>query len=428
MQKPLQINPTKLSQPMGASLAFLGLNKCMPLMHGALGCASFTKVFFTRHFNDPIAMQTTAVNDITAVIDGGHWGVLESIKNITAKVTPDIIGLHTTGLTETKGDDIRAVSELIREEQPIVWVNTPDFEGGFESGYAKAVSAMIKQLITKTTQIDINKALIIPNANLKPIEVEKIKEQLELFGYLPFALPDISLSLDGHLDEKPSTLTSGGIDYTDIKELGNSSLVITIGHSVKECGENFIKEVNPDSSLVHFDSLSGLINSDAFYKELMNKKGLTSVHPKIIRWRKRLQDALLDTHFAIGSSKFAVVGQNDDVHSICELLSEAGGVVSIAIVSEKSPINDKIKALEVIVGDFYDLESYQNEYEILITNFHGIQIARKYSKGLVTRGYPNYEDVGNALKNDLLYEGSCYFLFEVANTITHHSEHKKEHQ
>jgi len=59
----------------------------------------------------------------------------------------------------------------------------------------------------------------------------------------------------------------------------------------------------------------------------------------------------------------------------------------------------------------------------LITNFHGIQIARKYSKGLVLRGYPNYEDVGNALKNDLLYEGSCYFLFEVANTVNHHKEH-----
>lgn len=178
MQKPLQINPTKLSQPMGATLAFLGVKSCMPLMHGALGCASFTKVFFTRHFNDPIAMQTTAVNDITAVIDGGHWGVLESIKNITAKVTPALIGLHTTGLTETKGDDIRAVSELIRDEQPIVWVNTPDFEGGFESGFSKAVSAMIKQLIIPKTTINNQKALIIPNANLKPLEIEKIKEEL----------------------------------------------------------------------------------------------------------------------------------------------------------------------------------------------------------------------------------------------------------
>jgi 3-methylcrotonyl-CoA carboxylase beta subunit len=58
---------------MGATLAFLGVKNCMPLMHGAQGCASFTKVFFTRHFNDPIAIQTTAVNDITAEDLGGAF-------------------------------------------------------------------------------------------------------------------------------------------------------------------------------------------------------------------------------------------------------------------------------------------------------------------------------------------------------------------
>ena len=80
--KPLQLNPIKLSQPMGAMLCFLGIKNCMPLMHGAQGCASFSKVFFTRHFNDPIAVQTTAVNDITAVIDGGDYAISESIKLI----------------------------------------------------------------------------------------------------------------------------------------------------------------------------------------------------------------------------------------------------------------------------------------------------------------------------------------------------------
>ena len=42
--KPLQVNPFKLSQPMGATLAFLGVDRCMPLMHGGQGCTSFTKV------------------------------------------------------------------------------------------------------------------------------------------------------------------------------------------------------------------------------------------------------------------------------------------------------------------------------------------------------------------------------------------------
>ena len=178
MTKPLQLNPIKLSQPMGAMLCFLGVKNCMPLMHGAQGCASFSKVFFTRHFNDPIAIQTTAVNDITAVIDGGDYAISESIKNITKKVKPDLVGLFTTGLTETKGDDIKGACSLVQDIQPIVYVNTPDFEGSLESGFAKSVEALIDQLVVSQTNTYLQKVVIIPNVNLKPIEVEKLKDTI----------------------------------------------------------------------------------------------------------------------------------------------------------------------------------------------------------------------------------------------------------
>jgi nitrogenase molybdenum-iron protein NifN len=194
--KPLHINPLKLSQPMGATLAFLGIKNCMPLMHGAQGCASFTKVLFTRHFNDPIAIQTTAVNDITAVIDGGDKGISEAVENITKKVTPDLVGLFTTGMTETKGDDIKGATLLLKEKQKMVYVHTPDFEGGLESGWSLSVQAIISQLIAPTTECKHDKVLLIPNVNLSPIEVEKLKEALELFDFDVLALPDLSDSLD----------------------------------------------------------------------------------------------------------------------------------------------------------------------------------------------------------------------------------------
>ena len=38
--KALSVNPLKVSQPVGASLAFLGLAATMPLEHGARGCTS----------------------------------------------------------------------------------------------------------------------------------------------------------------------------------------------------------------------------------------------------------------------------------------------------------------------------------------------------------------------------------------------------
>jgi nitrogenase molybdenum-iron protein NifN len=50
-------------------------------------------VFFTSNFHDPIPVQTTAISDITAVMNGGDRIVAESIDNILQKASPDLIGL-----------------------------------------------------------------------------------------------------------------------------------------------------------------------------------------------------------------------------------------------------------------------------------------------------------------------------------------------
>ena len=55
-KKALAVNPLKVSQPIGASLAFLGLARSLPLMHGSQGCTAFGKVFFVRHFREPIPL------------------------------------------------------------------------------------------------------------------------------------------------------------------------------------------------------------------------------------------------------------------------------------------------------------------------------------------------------------------------------------
>jgi nitrogenase molybdenum-iron protein NifN len=418
-KKPLQLNPIKLSQPMGAMLCFLGIKNCMPLMHGAQGCASFTKVFFTRHFNDPIAVQTTAVNDITAVIDGGDYAISESIKNITKKVKPELVGLFTTGLTETKGDDIKGACSLVKDIQQMVYVNTPDFEGSIESGFAKSIESIIEQLVERANELDSHKALIIPNVNMKPIEVEKIKDTIALFGYEVFSLPDISESLDGHLGLKQGALTSGGISVEDIKKLANCSLVITIGKSVQKCGEKIL-EKNANINLFHFDSLGGLEDSDKFFKRLCFIKNISQPHPSIVRWRKRLQDALLDTHFAIGSSKVIIALEPDQALSVAHTIIEAGATIKAIVTTHRNDLLDAIPCENLLIGDFEDVESFLHESDIVISNFHAERIAIKHKKALLVRGFPDFEGLGNQLKNDVLYEGSSYLLFELANLINHH--------
>lgn len=417
--KPLQVNPIKHSQPMGATLAYLGVKDCMPLMHSAQGCASYTKVFFTRHFNEPIAINNTSVSDITAVLDGGDYSILMAIENIQNKeknLKPSMIGLHTTGLTETKGDDVRGVGMHI--EIPYVFVNTPDYEGGMESGWSLTVTAMIEQLTEAASELKTNKLVFLPHLSMQPIEVEKIKCLCEDFGFEIYALPDLSTSLDGYWEAGQGKLANGGITVDQIRDLATSSIVVSIGASMKKSALALQKK-NPLIEHLHFDHLMGLDGCDNFVAALMKIRH-TDPKPLMKRWRSRLQDAMLDSHFLIGSSHFVVTGEPDMLVGICALLRSVGGTIDAAVSTTFSDSLHLIEAEKVFVGDLEDARQFFEGADMVISNFHAERILHSYhNTALVIRGFPNYEELGNQLKNDQLYEGSTYFLFEIANALRH---------
>lgn len=422
--KPLQVNPIKHSQPMGAALAFMGIKNCLPLMHASQGCASYTKVFYTRHFNEPIAMYNTSVSDITAVLDGGDYSILMAIENITKKnktMKPELIGLHTTGLTETKGDDVRSVGTHI--EIPYCYVNTPDFEGGMESGWGLTVKALIKQHTKASTEIKPKKLLLLPHVSVQPIEIEKLKAFCEDFGFETLALPDLSTSLDGYLSEGQGKLGTGNISIQDIEDLADSATVISIGTSMKMAAEMLL-EKNEKITHLHFNHLMGQEANDNFVAALM-KIGQNEPKALVKRWRGRLQDAMLDSHFLIGSSHFVVTGEPDMCAGMCELIQSVGGTLDAVIATNYSPVLEEIEAENVFVGDLEDAQRYFEKADLVISNFHAERILHSQEKqtALALRGFPNYEELGNQLKNDLLYEGSAYFLFEIANKLREVKHH-----
>lgn len=422
--KPLQVNPIKHSQPMGAALAYCGIRNCLPLMHSAQGCASYTKVFFTRHFNEPIPMYNTSVSDLTAVLDGGDYSILMSVENITKKnkFTPELIGLHTTGLTETKGDDVKNIGNHI--EIPYCYVNTPDYEGGMESGWALTAKALIEQHTRPYTKVRLNKMLLLPHVSMQPVEVEKIKALCESFGFETYALPDLSTSMDGFFGEQQGKLAQGGIGIDEIETLGNCATVISVGSSMEIAAEALL-EKNPHIRHLHFDHHMGQDMTDNFVGSLMNIRQITP-SPSVKRWRGRLQDAMLDTHFLIGSSRFVITGEPDMCVGIVELLQSVGGMIEAVVATVYSPVLEKIEAKNVFVGDLEDARVHFKNADLMISNFHAerlLHMEEQSHAGLIFRGFPNYEELGNQLKSDQLYEGSTYFLFEVANKIRETKHH-----
>jgi nitrogenase molybdenum-iron protein NifN len=134
---------------------------------------------------------------------------------------------------------------------------------------------------------------------------------------------------------------------------------------------------------------------------------------------------MLDSHFLIGSSRFVITGEPDMCIGMCELIQSVGGSVDAVISTVYSPVLTRIKAKNVFVGDLEDALDYFKEADLVISNFHAERLLHMQDKrsALAIRGFPNYEELGNQLKSDQLYEGSTYFLFEIANKLREVKHH-----
>ena len=113
----LSVSPLKSSRTVGTSLAFLGIARAIPMMHGSQGCTAFGKVFFVRHFREPIPLQTTAMDQVIAVM-GSDASVVEGLNTLCEKARQRLIGVPTTGLSETQGCDVSMAVKAFRVRHP----------------------------------------------------------------------------------------------------------------------------------------------------------------------------------------------------------------------------------------------------------------------------------------------------------------------
>jgi len=98
-------NACKLCNPLGACLAFRGIEECVPFLHGSQGCATYIRRYLISHFKEPVDIASSNFNEDTAVFGGSH-NLKLGLKNVTQQYRPKVIGLATTCLSETIGDDV----------------------------------------------------------------------------------------------------------------------------------------------------------------------------------------------------------------------------------------------------------------------------------------------------------------------------------
>ena len=428
--KALAVNPLKASQPIGASLAFLGLARAMPLEHGARGCTSFNKLFFMRHFHDPIALQTTAMDQMTTVL-GADDAVVEALATICDRNRPAVIGLISTGLSETQGADIPRTVAAFRTACPrhdrvaVIPVSAADTLGCLETGFSAAVEAIIAALVPATTAATVplrrsGQVNVLAPAMLTPGDVEAVRDWIGAFGLTPIILPDIADSLDGHLiPEGFSTLTYGGTPREAIATMGQSIATLVIGPSLDRAADLLRARTGvPDH---RFAGLIGLDACDAFTRTLAEIAD-APVPPILERRRAQLLDAMVDCQFQLGGARVAVAADADLLAALTRFLSGMGAEVVAAVASARAGHLAELPVDSVVVGDLEDLEWLAREHgaEVIVTNSHGAEIAKRLGTALLRAGFPIYDSHGAHARTWTGYGGSRQLLFDVANLLAGH--------
>ncbi len=323
-------NACKLCAPLGAALAFRGIEGAVPFLHGSQGCATYMRRYLISHFREPVDIASSSLGEKNAIYGGGP-NLKQGIKNVIQKYHPQLIGIATTCLTETIGDDApMIVNEFRREEAAalnatadiqLITVSTPSYSGTHVDGFHSAVRETVKQLtgISGST----GKVNVFPGL-LSPADIRYLKEALDDFGLQGIVLPDISETLDGPAQEDYEKVPEGGTPIADIRNMGGSIASLEFGTTLadEDTAGRFLEE-RFQTPLYSLGTPIGLRESDLLFEALAEVAG-KEIPRKHALERGRLIDAYVDGHKYIFGKRAIVYGEEDLVIGITAFLAEIG--------------------------------------------------------------------------------------------------------
>ncbi len=421
VSKAASVNPLKSSQPLGAAFAYLGVAGSVPLFHGSQGCTSFALVLFVRHFKETIPLQTTAMDEVATIL-GGADHLEEAILNLKSRAKPAFIGVATTALVETRGEDfvgelaeIKARRGAELEGTELALAQTPDFDGGIEEGWSKAVVAMIDSIARRGAPAQRNerRVNILPGSHLTVADIEHIRAMVEAFDLDPVVFPDISGALDGTVPSTWVPTTYGGTSIDDIRALGEARLTIAIGEQMRAPAQRLQDLTGVEYTL--FRQLYGLKAVDRFVSLLTQISGRPA-SASIRRRRAQLQDALLDGHFHFSGKRVAIAAEPDLLYGLATFFVGMGAEIHAAVTTTGgSKILERVPCETVKVGDLGDFEALAEGADLIVTHSHGRQASERLGVPLMRVGFPIFDRLGSQHKLRVGYQGVRDLIFEAAN-------------
>lgn len=440
-------NACKLCTPLGACLAYKGIEACIPIIHGSQGCATYIRRYMISHFREPVDIASSNFDE-SATIFGGKKNCHAAINNVVAQYKPKILALCTTCLSETIGDDVQHflkeyMHETVLDKLPIfVAASTPSYQGSHADGFHEAVLATVSALAKRNTcgeHINIFPGLF------SPADLRYIKDVLNAFGIGFVMLPDYSDTLDGSSWEEYKHIPDGGTTLSEIEHTGNALCSVQFGKVFNIAGKTGDKKMKTAASFLDekfgIDAKTllwplGVEACDQLFALLSSISGRDVPLP-YRKERGRLIDAYADGHKYVFGKKAVVYGEEDLVIAFYRFLTEIGMDVAVVASGGKSRmLKDAIaeiagnKPLPVVMDDT-DFEAIAAEVDgrsidLFIGHSKGYYIARKLEVPLVRIGFPVHDRLGGQRIRHIGYEGTNELFERIVNALIESSQNKSE--
>jgi len=426
-------NACKLCTPLGACLAFAGVAGSRTILHGSQGCSTYIRRYMISHFKEPVDIASTSFSESTAVF-GGRDNLRLGLDNVTRQYQPQVIGVATTCLAETIGEDVGMYLREIQAEcgdiagghPPVVHVATPSYRGTHADGFHATVRALVEQLAEpgpRGEQINVFTPMV------SPADLRYVKEILAYFELPSTVLPDYSDTLDAPTWEEYQLIPHGGTPLRAIRAAGQARASVEFSDvcDPQATAGTFLAEAFavPQRRL---GMPIGVARSDALFDVLQEISG-RPLPLKHAHERGRLIDALVDGHKYVFGKRAVVYGEEDLVIGMAAFLSEIGVVpVVCASGGDSGRLSQALSGVTAQAGgkievrsgaDFAELEEMLPalQPDLLIGNSKGYSIARKLGIPLVRAGFPIHDRIGGARLLHVGYRGAQQLFDRVANAL-----------
>jgi len=132
----------------GARVVLNPLTDALHLVHGPIGCASYTWDIRGSYTSGPRLYKSSFTTDMKEldVIFGGEKKLQMAIRELAAEYHPPAIFVYSTCIIGVIGDDLQAVCKASSEELgiPVIPVKSEGFRGNKNEGYKAACNALFQ--------------------------------------------------------------------------------------------------------------------------------------------------------------------------------------------------------------------------------------------------------------------------------------------